>query len=374
MERQSLIARALTNVLLLAPLSAALAQEQLTSVCNLIQTGDSLTITKTEYFYAGDGGEDVCWDYSALVATGTYGIKFDTLDNEQLVGYDPQKIWKYQAVENGLTISGYEDNLTCMNYSEAQLLLPLPLQYGQTYCKSYQGEGLYCGTHHVKTFGTMQITADAYGTLILPEADTLYNTLRVYTVDTESVRLSKDSCRNDSDNLKQVITEHYQWFAHGYRYPVLETVSSSTYHNLNHIATQQYSCLCPPEIQKALCDTINSKIRKDDALARAELYAGHKNAKDSLTTNPQDRNNCGFAYDIHTNGSLVGIIYSLESAAHLHVMVVDVMGVVYRDTQQDCPVGSNQALNIDCSGLRRGQYILYMNVNGEIYNHKIAIK
>ena len=375
MDRQSLIARALTAVLLLTSLAAVHAQEMLTSACNQLQAGDSLAFIKTDYFYAGAAGEDAYWDYSGWEEKDSYNLKFDTLKNNQLVGYDTQKIWKYRMVEKGLVLSGYEDNLTRVDYGDGQLILPFPLQYGQTYSKAYQGQGLYSGTHHIKTFGTVQITADAQGTLILSETDTLYNTLRVYTVDTEAIRLSKDSCRNDSDNMKQVITERYRWFARGYRYPVLETVSSSTYHNLNHIATQQYSCLCPPAIQAALSDSINEQIRKDDALARAEGSASHQNGEaDDSGSNPQGNgNNCGFTYEIHTDGSQVTITYSLDSAAQLHVMVVDVMGMVYRDTQQNSSSGSYQTMNIDCSGLRRGQYIIYMNVNGSIFNHKIAI-
>ncbi len=371
---QSLYARALTVVLLLTSFVTQ-AQEVLTSACNQIKTGDSLTIAMTEYVYSDATGEDAYWDYSGLKYTGTYTLRFDTLMNKQHVGYDSQKIWKYQVEEKGLALCGYEDNLTRMVFIAPQMILPFPLQYGQTYSKSYQGEGLYCGTHYIKAFGKVQIVADAQGTLILPDADTLYNTLRVYTVDTKAVRLSKDSCRNDSDNLKQVITERYQWFARGYRYPVLESVSSSTYHNLNHIATKQYGCLFPPEVQATLCDTINEYIRRDDALAWAGRNANHQNGEDkeSEKSSQSDSKNSGFTYDIHTNGSQVSITYSLETAAHLHVMVVNVMGMVYRDTQHDSPAGPLQTLTIDCSGLRRGQYVIYMNVNGTIYNHMIAL-
>ncbi len=374
MKKLSLLARALLAVLLLTSLTVAKAQEMLTSACNQIQVGDSLNITNTEYFYAGDDGEEVFWDFSGLESTGSYFIKFDTINNHQIVGYDPQKIWKYQTTDKGLALSGFEDMTTCMDYHQEQVLLPLPLQYGQTYSRAYEGEGRYCGTHYMRTFGTMQITADAQGTLVLSETDTLRNTLRVYSVNTAAIRLNKDSCRNDSDNLKQVITERYQWFIRGYRYPVLETVSSSTYHNMNHIATQQYGYLCPPEIQAVLNDSINEQIRKDDALAQAERNANGHDDENNYPNNPNHHgNDCGFTYDIHTNGSQVTITYSLDSAAQLHVLVVDVMGMVYRNTQQNSPAGSCLTMNIDCSGLRRGQYIIYINVNGTIYNHKIAI-
>ena len=55
-------------------------------------------------------------------------------------------------------------------------------------------------------------------------------------------------------------------------------------------------------------------------------------------------------------------------------MIVDVLGNVEYHTQQITPAGSGYTLNLDSSNLRRGQYIIYINVNGTIYNAKIPIK
>ena len=67
-------------------------------------------------------------------------------------------------------------------------------------------------------------------------------------------------------------------------------------------------------------------------------------------------------------------IYSIEKTATIRAMIVDVMGNVYHDTQQTNQAGTNYSMNIDCTGLRRGQYIIYINVNGTVYNNKIPIK
>ena len=50
------------------------------------------------------------------------------------------------------------------------------------------------------------------------------------------------------------------------------------------------------------------------------------------------------------------------------------MGMVYRNQQWKGAATEHNVMSIDCSGLRRGHYILYMNVEGKIYHEKIAIK
>jgi len=53
--------------------------------------------------------------------------------------------------------------------------------------------------------------------------------------------------------------------------------------------------------------------------------------------------------------------------------VANGLGYVYRRADQSCPVGNGQT-TIDCSGLRRGQYIIYINVDGEQYAEKVNLK
>ena len=49
------------------------------------------------------------------------------------------------------------------------------------------------------------------------------------------------------------------------------------------------------------------------------------------------------------------------------------MGIVYYQRRYEQPAGQGYQVQIDCTGLRRGQYILYINVNGKIYSKTITI-
>lgn len=361
--------KGLLTILFLLFCSVGYAQNILSLPANLIQPGDSITKERVKYVYAGDAGKDVIWDFSNLEKEDTYYIKYDTINQSQWEGYDTQKTYYYRIANDGMQMTGYESPLLNMDYKLSLLILPFPLQFNQTYSADFLGEGRYCGTHYERTLGAVRITADAQGTLILSESDTLYNTLRVYTVNTMSIRLSNDSCYNDADNMKQVITEHYQWYARGYRYPVFETITSSTYDNMNHVATQQLSYRCPPEIQMVLNDSINERIR----LEQQQLSDNNKNEYDNGSLHPHG-GDVSFTYGVNVNGNHVIISYNLDQTATIHAMMVDVLGNIYHDMQQTNSAGSNYLMSIDTTGLRRGQYIIYINVNGKIYNTKISVK
>lgn len=160
-------------LLLLQSFILANAQNTLSLAANLMQPGDSVTKERMEYVYAGDDGEYVLWDFSNLEPEDIYCIKYDTISKSQLVGYDMKKTYYYQVSNDTLLMTGYESPLLSVDYTRPQLIQTFPLQFGQTYSADYQGDGHYCGTHYERNFGSVRTTADAIGTLILSEKDTL---------------------------------------------------------------------------------------------------------------------------------------------------------------------------------------------------------
>ena len=81
-----------------------------------------------------------------------------------------------------------------------------------------------------------------------------------------------------------------------------------------------------------------------------------------------------FTYDADVSGNYVSVTYSLTQPATVHAMIIDVMGTVYQDIHQNHSAGSGYNMSFDLNGLRHGQYVIYINVNGSIYNIKIPVK
>ena len=78
-------------------------------------------------------------------------------------------------------------------------------------------------------------------------------------------------------------------------------------------------------------------------------------------------------YDIVRDGRTVRIDYSLSSRATVSAIVSDPMGVIYRRSSRLDNAGEGYSLIFDVGGLRRGKYILYLNVNGKVYDNKIVV-
>jgi hypothetical protein len=125
-----------------------------------------------------------------------------------------------------------------------ELLLQFPVQYGDSTFGYYNGNGKYCDRLAISAMGTVSSKADAYGRVIIPGGDTLNNVLRVHTVKkiaSGSMPLvfhgetpPETFVTNDSINYRlandtvMLELETYRWYMEGYRYPVFETVKSTT--------------------------------------------------------------------------------------------------------------------------------------------------
>lgn len=76
---------------------------------------------------------------------------------------------------------------------------------------------------------------------------------------------------------------------------------------------------------------------------------------------------------VKVNGTSVSVSYDLTSDATLRASVCDVSGIVYRQQVKDGLAGDSYMMTIECDGLRHGQYVLYMNVNGQVASQAISL-
>lgn len=343
--------------LLCAPLVSipASGQHMIDMSSNVIRANDQIEVIETEYQSSGDAGRDVTWDVSQISECSRVDVSFESDSTGIIVRNDGKSLSSFVMHGDSLLQTSYETPLEQITYSVPVLTMRYPMSYGDTWEKDFHGDGTYCHQFHERRVGRIQSVADGYGRMIISETDTLYQVLRVYTLKTSSIQISPDSCVNNPGRLKQEIEERYQWFARGYRYPVYETVSRTSYDNLIPVATRQYAHCCMPEIQRLLSDEHNEQIAKEDSLQ--QFSSGDI-----------------FHYEVSNNGNIVQIDYALDKPAHIRTIVADVMGTVYRNQQWNGVATEHNVMSIDCSGLRHGHYILYMNVDGKIYHEKIVIR
>jgi hypothetical protein len=96
-----------------------------------------------------------------------------------------------------------------------------PFSYGQSFSDPFSGVAWFNETSRIDLSGVSTVTADAFGTLILPDR-ILKNTLRVKSA-RQSLQIGV--CGSTQSN-----TDKYFWYAPGYRYPVMMVSTTANSH------------------------------------------------------------------------------------------------------------------------------------------------
>jgi hypothetical protein len=77
--------------------------------------------------------------------------------------------------------------------------------------------------------------------------------------------------------------------------------------------------------------------------------------------------------DITVKGQTVTIDYRLFKKAVVKGMICNIQGVVFCQQSQTHNAGEHYQIQLDCTGLRRGEYILHLNVNGQVTSSTVSL-
>ena len=333
------------------------AQNILTVQLNAIRDNDVINRQEVDCVEPGLDGQDLVWDFSKVnVLQKKCAIEYYSDSNAVILGIDGQSIQKFKLSNDSLFVVGYEDPLNIITYHRPMTAMAFPMVFGSKTSEAfYEGRGLYCNRNAIETVGTVNIEADASGMIILSDKDTLKNVLRIHTLRTSSIGVEKDNLIRDTTQRHMEIVDTYQWYARGYRYPVFETKTISTYHNTNHVSSSKKAYRYMPDEQLLLNDSLNREIAHNDSVINME----------------GDRSIIDFHVDTH--GKVVVMTYTLTKSASVMTMVTNIMGMVLRREKQTRPAGEVCTMELDCNSLRKGEYIFYINVNGQTCSQKIYL-
>ena len=67
------------------------------------------------------------------------------------------------------------------------------------------------------------------------------------------------------------------------------------------------------------------------------------------------------------------IHYDTDHETRVTALISNGLGYIYRPADQTCPAGSG-LLSLSSAGLRKGQYIIYIHVDGNQYAEKVNVK
>ena len=236
--------RVITTLSLSIYVSTLLSQFIIRSSLNLPRGGDRI---ERQEIVCGDVsaiGEDVYWDFSgSRPFDNKQSSEFFSLGDscQTLYRVDESTQETYAVNKDTLFMTCFESNLWKMSFLNPVAKIAYPMSFGDSLSSPVHIRYVNCGNAVQYLTGIYTVKADAWGTLILPDCDTLRQVLRICSI----LRTAHWEGRN------------YQWYAAGYRYPIIE----SQYYEQEGKSPFWQSYCCPPEAQIILDDELNEQIR-----------------------------------------------------------------------------------------------------------------
>lgn len=210
---------------------------------NLPRGGDCTEWQEISCSGTGSAGADACWDLSAAqVLDNSLQREYFALDDScTLFCVDETKQKTCVLRNDTLLTASVESNHWKTVFTEPIAEYAFPTCFEDSLYGSCQMQIMYCDGSCKTLSGTYSVVADAWGTLILPNCDTLLNVLRVCT------------------SLKTPHSEErfYRWYAAGYRYPVLESLCCEVEGKNAVLQSWFYSTAA----QEQLDDELNERVR-----------------------------------------------------------------------------------------------------------------
>jgi hypothetical protein len=186
---------------------------------NLVpEVGDTFTyysLSSGQSLLPGNSGSDVVWDFSSLDLSNTsqftvnysdpddtpYGNSFPNSNLSKV--YSLAQIEYYNKNSDSISYLGEYSTPTTRFYHDGLINLKFPSTFGDTFIDDFASNFTQNGNSVSRT-GTVDVTFDGYGTLILPDI-TISNTIRIRTVK-ETIDVSSGGTTIYTDTL-------YHWYS-----------------------------------------------------------------------------------------------------------------------------------------------------------------
>ena len=347
---------------------------------NMYKDGDKIEKQQVTYLSFESVGKGCLWNINDIEEIGTrYDVEYYMSKNDEgvIVGRERNTLRYFEQHGDTLLMSGYENRMSRFCYDRPKAMLHFPITFGDKVSGVFHGSCAYAEEVMMRVFGTYMVDVDATGSLVLPDGDTLRNVKRVHVEEMTCLQhlpnivterqlknyigsvcvFSDDSIRRyvETDSAA-VKTDKYQWYAKGYRYPVYETVTTSLCGGRPVMMAAYY---CSPQVQEAIYDKENEVLRE-----QADGVGETGDIHDKDGGNIRD-------LKIKVDGGNVYVEGVAEQKANVKALVCDVSGIVFKQGNANCDVGESFSIFLDCSGLRSGEYVLYIEVNGQMASQKV---
>jgi hypothetical protein len=324
--------------LLLALVStSAFAQIPTLTASNNPIIGDTYKVYSTDTFNAGAGGASASWNFSTLTIHSTDTVYYSACSASPYCSTFPgTTLWYHSAgTTNHLYFNATSAKQSVVGtrstgnipYSNSEDLLRFPLTYTNTYIDTFAAT--YTSTSTFSRKGTVTVTADGYGTLILPTG-TYTNALRVHRVEDYS-----DTMVGFPFGFGY-LTDMYTWYVPGARSELLSLVSFT----ISGASTTKYAYYT--SVQPSAVSILHNSVNE------VETYP-----------NP-------------VKGEL-NIQFSVNESADIRISIVDMIGKELAVISNEIFDNGTHNLAYNTSSLPIGMYLLRIQTEEGVITRKIQV-
>lgn len=328
---------------------------------------------------------DALADLQNMEAIGDNNVEHVEWGTNSLIAIDDGGMQKYWLKGDSLLLIGTENRLMHIDYAVPEMWLRFPMSLGDSIGGLFEGKGQYCERLFLRKAGRYSTKADALGSLVMEDSDTLHNVLRLRTErftatlvqpldgmlaaygTLDSIPLlGNDSIlgliAKDGKAIRTVILRYY---APGCRYPVLETCETGSVSE-NGSSGKAVAFYSAPFSQASL------------ASANRSLPA--KSTRGQNPSSSAENSDKSFFYSLNMNRSAYTIDVNcghsgetVERNLPIRLLLCDQQGILYRQTSGSFHPGEQNQYSISYAGLRHGPYVLYIEACGQQYSEKFSV-
>ena len=334
---------------------------ELTATANLSKGGDSIhydfitaTVPQSSSF------SEQLWDFSNSKYLGQEKeVFFVGNDSNRIKMIDKDAILDFSQDKEHLLLKHLQTPLLNIDFGNSFEYLKFPFPLNDSLVCQIEGKGTYCSKNKLVLSGTCCTKTMAKGKLIMPYNDSLNNTLLIQRNIVANINVSKDSLMSvKQDEPMKFKAAIFEWYAMGYRYPILKIIEVSIKKGERKVLEQSFAYAANIEGMSHLEDEQNKELK--DKMRGISLEPNTKQGD--------------ISYKVSVSGKKVCLSYSLVSDAQLRLLICNTSGMVFKSASLQQQAGNDYRKDFNCSGLPLGEYVLYLYVNGKAYSEKVILK
>lgn len=353
-------------------------QHVVTQPANMFRDGDRVSMMPINYQDQGRTGRNVFWNLRDVeTEDNCHWVIYKELDTDKHRfaerEYDTRHY--YTLRNDSLLLSGFENSYSQANYEWPELYARFPMRYGDTMTGLFYGHGTYYDKIAFRTYGTYRTEADAYGTVILPDGSSYSGVIRQHMHrDKHAIFYSADSLERivatpfPADTVSRLVSmrpplveeDVMLWYAKGYRYPILKSVTVKVHDGAAVVRQDRQAFYCPATEQELITmDAVNETIRRQ---SKSGAYGQTDEAAGDI----------GFAYNMSfgTPGSCQ-LDCHLEAPMSVSYGVYTVTGTVVREANLGTLSEGSHTYEITWPKRDQEYYLLTIRVNDKKYVEKL---